>query len=400
VQGQVKDFYGPASEIITFRTPKARVVSCGEHLPIAQLQQGKPLAFATPGMLINARGMEVILEEVEHLPEDGFYKGKGRVSINYLGGAAFAVRFERIYLDEDRNVVSGRIDVLTQGVEAMSQEQLANQQQRQQERLQHANRQKYQDLDFVEEVTKYDELVIASLQVDPLSGAVTLTDEQGKSYRDDKLSTLVNAQGTAKAIVVEDKNGDQWVIKPGKTAEKVPGGGLPPVNNALVSKEATDLVKKALRELRQEYNDQKLIELDNERKRQDQLLTDYLNRVRQELGVPGTVIPTVGDGANDVIILSEDVATVAEADPVHVAKAQAYKTAERACNLGVVVKMFAAETVSRKECELIAGALKIDGQAVVAFIAARQATGATEASQVAEVKKSIIALIGQILDRN
>ncbi len=116
--------------------------------------------------------------------------------------------------------------------------------------------------------------------------------------------------------------------------------------------------------------------------------------------MPGTVIPTVGDGANDVIILSEDVATAAEADPVHMAKAQAYKTAERACNLGVVVKMFAAETVSRKECELIAGALKIDGQAVVAFIAARQATGATEASLVAEVKKSIIALIGQILDRN
>jgi hypothetical protein len=127
---------------VTFRTPKARVVSCGEHLPLAQLQPGKPLAFATPGMLINARDMEVILEEVEHLPEEGFYKGRGRVSINYLGGAAFAVHFERIYIDEDRNVVSGRIDVLTQGVEAMSQGQLADQQQRHKERLQQANRER------------------------------------------------------------------------------------------------------------------------------------------------------------------------------------------------------------------------------------------------------------------
>jgi predicted chitinase len=64
-------------------------------------------------MTIQARGMEVILEEVEPLPEDGFYKGRGRVSINYLGGAAFAVQFERIYIDEDRNVVTGRIDVVS-----------------------------------------------------------------------------------------------------------------------------------------------------------------------------------------------------------------------------------------------------------------------------------------------
>ncbi len=113
VQGQVKGVYGPYSEVVTFRTPKTRVVACGENVSVAQLQQGKPLAFATPGMSIQARGMEVILEEVEHLPEDGFYKGTGRVSIHYLGGAAFAVKFDRIYIDEDRNVVSGRIDVLS-----------------------------------------------------------------------------------------------------------------------------------------------------------------------------------------------------------------------------------------------------------------------------------------------
>ncbi|MBD0256486.1 MAG: hypothetical protein ICV83_12275 [Cytophagales bacterium] len=351
-------------------------------------------------MSIQARGMEVILEEVEHLPEDGFYKGTGRVSINYLGGAAFAVKFDRIYIDEDRNVVSGRIDVLSQGVEAMSQQQLASQQQRQKERQQQANRDKYQDLSFAEGVTKYDELIIANVQVDPASGQVILTDEKGRPYQDAKLSALVVTTGTTQTLVIEDKNGDQWIIKPDRKAEKVPGGGLPPVNKALVTGPAVDLVKKALKELRKEYNDQKILQLDNERKRQDQFLTDYLTRVRQELGVPGTVVPTADAGANEVIILDASVATTVEADPVHVAKAQAHKTAERAYNLGVVVKLFAAETVSRKEYELIAGALQIEGQAVGAFITARQAQGDTEETLVAEVKKSILALIGQILDRN
>ena len=113
VQGQVKGFYGPACDIVTFRTPKERIISCGENLPVARLQQGKPLAFATRGMVIHARGMEVILEEVEHLPEDGFYKGRGLVSIPYLGSANFHVKFERIYIDEDRNVVTGRIEVVS-----------------------------------------------------------------------------------------------------------------------------------------------------------------------------------------------------------------------------------------------------------------------------------------------
>ncbi len=401
VQGQVKGFYGPASDVVTFRTPKARVVSCGEHLPLAQLQPGKPLAFATPGMLINARGMEVILEEVEHLPEDGFYKGKGRVSINYLGGAAFAVHFERIYIDEDRNVVSGRIDMLTQGVEAMSQEQLADQQQRQKERLQHANRQKYQDLDFVEEVTKYDELVIANLQVDPLSGAVTLTDEQGKSYQDDKLSALVNAEGTAKAIVVEDKNGDQWVIKPGKTAEKVPGGGLPPVNNALVSKEATDLVKKALRELRQEYNEEKFSQIKQALAGYESQLAAQLAKQRVTLGIPANApAPVTGGSTNGGFLFDfvEDPAAAtapatSEFDRLSVLK----KQKELEVNRVVMLYYLTRDLNTRQDYRLIAEALTVNGQPVKTFLEAQQRDNRPESESLPLVKENILSLFDKII---
>jgi hypothetical protein len=132
IHGEVKGAYGPYSQILTFRTPKQEAISCGENTRVDPLVQGRPLAFATTGMLIHARGMEVILEEVEHLSEDGFYKGRGLVAIPYLGGANFHVRFERIYIDEDRNVVSGRIEVVSKGVEKMAQDQLASQQSRQQ----------------------------------------------------------------------------------------------------------------------------------------------------------------------------------------------------------------------------------------------------------------------------
>jgi hypothetical protein len=318
VQGQVKGVYGPYSEVLTFRTPKPKIVTCGENVPVAQLQQGKPLAFATPGMTIQARGMEVILEEVEPLPEDGFYKGRGRVSINYLGGAAFAVQFERIYIDQDRNVVAGRIDLLSQGVDKMSQQQLANQQQRQKERQQQANRDKYQDLDFAEGVTKYDDLVIANVQVDPVSGQVILSDEQGKTYQDAKLSALVASAGATKTIVIEDKNGDhgdQWIIKPDKQAEKVPGGGLPPPSNALVSKEAIDLVKKALRELRQEYNEEKFGQIKQALAGYESQLAALIAKQRVTLGMPASAPAPVPAGSANAGFLFDFVEVPAAARP-------------------------------------------------------------------------------------
>lgn len=57
-----------------------------------------------------------------------------------------------------------------------------------------------------------------------------------------------------KAILIEDKNGDQWVIqKDAVTGDtkiaKVPGGGLSPAMDVVVSEEALDFVKRALKHL-------------------------------------------------------------------------------------------------------------------------------------------------------
>jgi hypothetical protein len=53
-----------------------------------------------------------------------------------------------------------------------------------------------------------------------------------------------------KALVIEDKNGDQWVLQPGKAPEKVPGGGLPAGLQQPLSRQAEDLIRVALSELK------------------------------------------------------------------------------------------------------------------------------------------------------
>ncbi len=395
VQGQVKGVYGPYSEVVTFRTPKARVVACGENQPVAQLQQGKPLAFATAGMTIQARGMEVILEEVEHLPEDGFYKGAGRVNINYLGRAAFAVKFDRIYIDEDRNVVSGRIDVLSQGVEAMSQEQLASQQQRQQERQQQANRDKYQDLSFAEGVTKYDELIIADVRVDPVSGQVILTDEQGKPYQNAKLSALVATTGATQTLVIEDKNGDQWIIKPDKKAEKVPGGGLPPVNLSGLAKADLDLLKKALKEIRKE-NAQAVVDA-----AQQQHVLRQQSYQQKIQSVQSTLVgstPATPSGS-DSIMWEEEQSSNTTGDPDLDKLAASYITAEKELLLRKVLYFLSDELIDNKEYGLLAGDILPGGKKLADYIREKRQANAPEASMITDIKASVINTVQQLIEK-
>ena len=124
---------GPYTEIIKFRTLPIRVAHCGDPALLPEGGPGEPFREAIKGMTIDVDGMEMTLLDVVHLG-DGWYKGLGRISVDYLGGAAFTVSFDRIFINTDRQVVLGRIDFVTKGTAAMADEQLAAQEKRKGER--------------------------------------------------------------------------------------------------------------------------------------------------------------------------------------------------------------------------------------------------------------------------
>src|SRR5690606_3608383 len=75
------------------------------------------------------------------------------------------------------------------------------------------------------------------------------------------------ADAPEKAVIVQDGNGDQWVVQKDKASgetqvTKVPGGGLSPVGAA--SDFEIDIVKKALRELRKDYSESRLASISSE----------------------------------------------------------------------------------------------------------------------------------------
>src|SRR5687767_3085946 len=107
------------------------------------------------------------LVEVQHLSEDGYYKGIGKVAPKYLGGATFYVKFDHLFIDETRTVVGpDRIDFITQGVASMMQEQLAEQKQKQEDQQQKENQDQWADTEFHEDIFLYDQVVIDTVTVD------------------------------------------------------------------------------------------------------------------------------------------------------------------------------------------------------------------------------------------
>lgn len=246
VQGKKSGILGAYTEIKTFKTMPMHVAACGEALPLPK-PPGNPYRTAIKGEIINADGMEVILSEVNNLGE-GFYAGTGRVSFPYLGGASFAVQFKRIYINSDRNVEQGRIDFVTKGVAAMVEQQVSNTKLNAQNKIQQENREAWVDTEFYGKVFVYDQIEIDKVTPNGES-MVDIADEDGTVRANAEVMQVINASPN-KAIIIQDKSGDQFVVQKVKAKDsdgndidqikvtKVEGGGLMPGDDGKMMSEA------------------------------------------------------------------------------------------------------------------------------------------------------------------
>jgi len=233
IQGVKNGTYGPYSEIVSFRTPKPRVVLCGAggSDSLAKADVNRPLLDALSGDIIDVDGQQMQLLHIQNLG-DGYYKGTGKMFVDLLGGLGFKTTFERIYIDADRIVGRGRINYVSRGVDNMVVKQVTNQKERQAnrelERLQAANRERYRDTVFHQQVFAFLALVGQNVEL-KADGTVliTLTDAEGKNITSPQPAmSQALKDHPAKAMIIEDKNGDQWVITKEGKVEAVKGGGL------------------------------------------------------------------------------------------------------------------------------------------------------------------------------
>jgi TANFOR domain-containing protein len=263
VQAHAGPVLGPFSDIVKFTTPKIVPPKCGDPvLPINA--SADPLLIASSGMTIDVQGFEITLNEVQSSGQ-GVYSGKGVLASGpYFGNATFHVTFKDVFINSSRIATKGRVDFVTSKLGEWIDKELEEQKKNQLAAQQEQNRQDWQGTDFYPKEIVYD-FPIDSVSIDD-NGNVILASADGKTYTNsDVPKILVDAPG--KAIIIEDKAGNQWVVQKdpstGNTkVTPVPGGGLSPNMDVVVSQEALDIVRKALKQLADEYDNEALTDLE------------------------------------------------------------------------------------------------------------------------------------------
>jgi len=388
MQGKKGSTYGEYTSILKFRTQPLKINQCGDPVALPD-SVGNPLPFATAGMVITASKMEVILVDVQHTGTDGWYKGYGRVSIPYLGGASFMVKFDRLYINENREAQRGRIDVISKGAAALLEQAPVSSPPTSPDSEPSIGRD-WSGVDFYYKVITYDKLTIDSVRFDEAGNLVVVDNAGATHVNTDVPAILVNAPG--KAIVIEDKNGDQWVVEKDASSGKVtiapqPGGGLPPkpVSDALMT-----LVMKALTTLRGAYPDSKIDALLGELEAKEGAWDrERAGTLRAPAG--GTV--SVGQS---VFFDLTPIAKSVTADPY----ARAYKKQELDYNRAILVKILAAPDKNEAaRAEMIVG-LRVGEVALADYVAKQKAAGKRDEEIVPAIGDAIMVFIDGALRKN
>jgi hypothetical protein len=140
--------------------------------------------------------------------------------------------------------------VASEGLAKMIEEQLGAQKTRKQEKQQKANQEQWAGTDFYDKIIEFN-YDIKDIEVDA-SGNLVITQENGQTVMDTSVPAIL-AKAPEKAVIIEDKNGDQYVVQKDKTTgattvTRVEGGGLSPGGGATVAATMADK-RKILKQL-------------------------------------------------------------------------------------------------------------------------------------------------------
>jgi predicted chitinase len=254
VQGKKDGYYSPFTEIIKFRTREKILAQCGDPAVVAN-ELGPPLQQALTGMTFMASDHEATFIEVQNIGQPGWFKGTGSVFLPMLG-ATYYVYFDRLYVNENREATGGKMHVASEGIAKMIEDQLAAQKDKKKTQQQQANQQQWAGTDFYEKIIDFN-YAIDDITVDT-SGNLAIKKDGGQTVVNTEVPAIL-AKAPEKAVIIQDKNGDQYVVQKDKTTgqtkvTKVEGGGLSP-GNGNSSDKLTEMIIVSLKKYQKAIDD-------------------------------------------------------------------------------------------------------------------------------------------------
>ena len=410
VQGRAGQYYGPFSAIKEFVTPAPTPPpGCGLPITFASGLSGDPLPAAFPFMVVKCGKFEMLMDSVQQSGSPGWYSGSGRIfnipflaivqavgllagNANSGNGTGLKVTYNNIFINKDREVTQGLIYAVTRPLDEWIAGFGDYYGEDKDEKQKASNREEFKWLDSSAVLLPFDK-VIKDVSYDNATGTVTVTDENGNTT-----TYPLKPEEKGHDVIIEGKDGNQWVIRKDGTVVAVPPpGGLYPGMNRQVSAEEKNLLKLGLQKLKGEY-DSLAAQIETAYGAAKQARKTYTeNIVRSFAGAPFTETPEATEN-EDMVFLgatdtdSSDVAAGYQID-------QQYKTAERKLNKRRLVKLFVKAVDTDAELEMVARMLRVGNATLNDFIKQSKAAGKTEAYMVEEIRKALSGYIDAALEQ-
>jgi len=392
VQGKSKGYFGGYTDVVKFRTPPHKIPQCGNQPAATQNDMGKPFLTGIKGSVVNANDIDVTLLDIVNLG-NGWYRGVGHMSIAHLGGASFYVQFDRIYIRDDRKVVRGRMDVVTEGVASLVQQQMANATVKAQQQTQQQNRDQWAGTDFYNKIISYD-VAIDTITAEGI-GYLNITDANGNVTTNAEVAQILLASPD-KAIIIQDKNGDQFVVqKDGDKTKitKVPGGGLSP-NNVVISDVALDLLKKALKSLRRDYSDSKIDDLQQQLDKLENQLDKEIAAQDAQYNLGASGESTEMPGNNVFFEMTKE-----DAQDNSNSTSRQYKNMEFEVNKALIVKLIAEDGKNEQARKDMAAELTCNGKNIQEYIEEQKSLKKSDDDIIPVLKTSIVSFVESTLKK-
>ncbi len=409
VQGKVAQYYGPFSAIKEFTTPaQTPPPGCGLPITFASGLSPEPLPIALPFMIVKCGKFEMMMDSVGQAGSLGYYSGSGRISnipflailqiiggamgnANSGGGTGLKVTFSNIFINRDREVTQGMIYAVTRSLDEWLGDFDEFYKERREEQQQAQNRRDFAWLDSNAVLLPFENN-ITDVAYDRQAGIVTITDENGNTT-----THTLNPGERGHDVIIEGRDGNQWVIQQDGTVQAVPSpGGLYPGMNRQVSSEEKNFLKLALQKLKGEY-DSLSAQIEAKYNTAKQARKTYIDNITRSFAGSG-VSENPSASVDDNIIFIGDTDTDSTYVGTEVQLEQQYKYAENKMNKRRLVKLFVKAVDTNAELEMVARMLRVGDAALNTFISQSKATAKPDAYIIEEIKKAVSGYIDTALE--
>jgi hypothetical protein len=408
VQGKAGQYYGPFSPVKEFVTPAPTPPpGCGQPINYAAGLSTVPVVSAGANMFIKCGKFEIQVDTIQSAGSPGYYTGSGRITnivflnliqvagavagnANSGNGGGLRATFNNIFINENREVTQGTVYAVSRSMEEWLEGWEEFYKERKDEQVKAENRKDFSWLDSTAVLLPFGQ-IIKDVVYDKQTGVVTITDENGN------VTTYpLKPEEKGHDVIIEGKDGNQWVIRKDGTVVAVPPpGGLYPGMNRQVSAEEKSLLKLALQKLKVEY-DSLSAQIEMGYTQAKQARKTYIDNLTRSFA--GAAVTEVQGAADDNIIFLGDAEVDSSYNGADVQIEQQYKIAESKLSKRRLVKLFVKAIDTNAELEMIARMLRVSNVTLNAFISQSKTAGKADSYIVNEIKKSLSGYIDTALE--